>query len=46
MMDCQYWVTRCAEFGNVHPSVQPLTGSPRFLIWTRAVKPVFQSLVV
>ena len=38
--------TRWLEFGKVQPSVQPLTGSPRFLMVTLAVKPPGQSLVV
>jgi hypothetical protein len=41
----QAWVTRCPEFGNVHPRFQAVSGSPRFCKVTLAVKPVFQSLV-
>ena len=36
----QPWVTRWLLVGKVHLSVQPLTGSPRFLMVTFAVKPL------
>ncbi|GAB3384784.1 hypothetical protein GCM10027452_36350 [Micromonospora halotolerans] len=39
---CTFWLL----FGNVKPRFHELSGSPRFLMFTVAVKPPGQSLVV
>jgi hypothetical protein len=40
------WTTFCPASGNVKVRVQPVTGSPRFLMPTLAVNPPGQLLVV